>query len=93
MKKKINIPLIGSLLLLSLVVCPILYFKLGPALNALQIETLKSMGIIAGCSALLLIVLFLGSTSLAEEISSGKYPEYPDYCKKVNKYFPGKKGF
>lgn len=38
--------------------------------------------------ALLLIVLFLGSTSLAEEISSGKYPEYPEYCKKVNKYFP-----
>lgn len=41
--------------------------------------------------ALLLIVLFVASTSLAEEISSGKYPEYPDYCKKVNKYFPGKK--
>ena len=41
--------------------------------------------------ALLLIVLFLGSTSLAEEISSGKYPEYADYCKMVNKYFPGKK--
>lgn len=41
--------------------------------------------------ALLLIVLFMASTSLAEEISSSKYPEYPDYCKKVNKYFPGKK--
>ena len=41
--------------------------------------------------ALLLIVLFIASTSLAEEISSSKYPEYPDYCKKVNKYFPGKK--
>lgn len=41
--------------------------------------------------ALLLIVLFVASTSLAEEISSGKYPEYPEYCKKVNKYFPGKK--
>lgn len=41
--------------------------------------------------ALLLIVLFIASTSLAEEISSGKYPEYPEYCKKVNKYFPGKK--
>lgn len=41
--------------------------------------------------ALLLIMLFLGSTSLAEEISSSKYPEYPIYCKKVNKYFPGKK--
>jgi hypothetical protein len=32
--KKMNIPLIGSLLLLSLVVCPILYFNMGPALNA-----------------------------------------------------------
>lgn len=41
--------------------------------------------------ALFLIVLFIASTSLAEEISSSKYPEYPDYCKKVNKYFPGKK--
>lgn len=41
--------------------------------------------------ALLLIVLFIASTSLGEEISSSKYPEYPDYCKKVNKYFPGKK--
>lgn len=41
--------------------------------------------------ALLLIVLFIASTSLAEEISGSKYPEYPDYCKKVNKYFPGKK--
>ena len=41
--------------------------------------------------ALLLIVLFIASTSLAEEISSSKYPEYHDYCKKVNKYFPGKK--
>lgn len=41
--------------------------------------------------ALLLIGLFMASTSLAEEISSSKYPEYPDYCKKVNKYFPGKK--
>jgi len=41
--------------------------------------------------ALLLIVLFLGSTSLAEEISSSKYPEYTSYCKKVNKYFPGKR--
>ena len=52
-----NIPLIGSLLLLSLVVCPILYFKLGPALNALQLETLKTIGVIAGCSAFLCFVL------------------------------------
>jgi len=41
--------------------------------------------------ALLLVVLFSGSTSLAEGISSDKYPEYADYCKKVNKFFPGRK--
>lgn len=230
--KKMNIPLVGTLMVLSLVVCPILYFHMGPALNESQLEVFKLIGIIAGCSALfcfivgelsgnnsqvdkvwsilpfvycwiiaikggmhprlvvmavlatlwglrlsfnfarkgayrlkfwegeedyrwkmlnagqkledlpapynkgfntiglwnvsrhpnylaeqsiwvslyifsigagigiinwsmigalLLIVLFIASTSLAEEISSSKYPEYPDYCKKVNKYFPGKK--
>ena len=41
--------------------------------------------------ALLLIVLFSGSTSLAEGISSDKYLEYAGYCKKVNKFFPGRK--
>ena len=40
--------------------------------------------------ALLLVVLFLGSSALAEEISSGKYPEYGEYCRKVSKFFPGK---
>ena len=41
--------------------------------------------------ALLLIVLFQGSSSLAEEISGGKYPEYERYCRSVNRFFPGKK--
>ena len=41
--------------------------------------------------ALLLIVLFQGSSALAEEISDGKYPEYSDYCQKVSRFFPGKK--
>ena len=41
--------------------------------------------------ALLLIVLFQGSSSLAEEISSGKYPEYEKYCRSVSRFFPGKK--
>ncbi len=41
--------------------------------------------------ALLLVVLFLGSSALAEEISSGKYPEYAAYCASVPKFFPGKK--
>ena len=41
--------------------------------------------------ALLLMVLFQGSAALAEEISSGKYPEYEGYCKKVSLFIPGKK--
>ncbi|MBR4755561.1 MAG: DUF1295 domain-containing protein, partial [Bacteroidales bacterium] len=41
--------------------------------------------------ALLLIVLFQGSSSLAEEISSGKYLEYALYQAKVCRFFPGKK--
>ena len=40
--------------------------------------------------ALLLIVLFLGSSAFAEEISSGKYPEYARYCQRVSRFFPGK---
>ena len=38
--------------------------------------------------ALLLIVMFLGSSAFAEEISSGKYPEYARYCQSVSKFFP-----
>ncbi|MBR3074334.1 MAG: DUF1295 domain-containing protein [Bacteroidales bacterium] len=41
--------------------------------------------------ALLLIVLFIGSSAFAEEISSAKYPEYAGYCGKVSKFFPGKR--
>ncbi|MBO6096452.1 MAG: DUF1295 domain-containing protein, partial [Bacteroidales bacterium] len=41
--------------------------------------------------ALLLMVLFQGSSSLAEEISGGKYPEYEKYCASVPRFFPGKK--
>ena len=40
--------------------------------------------------ALLLIVLFLGSSAFAEEISASKYPAYPDYCQEVSKFFPGR---
>ena len=40
--------------------------------------------------ALLLIVLFLGSSSFAEEISGGKYPKYADYVASVSRFFPGK---
>ncbi len=38
--------------------------------------------------ALLLVVLFLGSSALAEQISGSKYPEYDNYCKSVSKFFP-----
>ena len=41
--------------------------------------------------ALLLIVLFLGSSAFAEEISGGKYPEYARYCREVSRFFPGKR--
>jgi len=41
--------------------------------------------------ALLLIVLFIGSSTMAEGISREKYPEYEEYIKTVSRYFPGKK--
>ena len=49
---KINIPLIGSLLILSVIVCPLLYIYVGPGLNNEQLSVLKTLVIIAGCSAL-----------------------------------------
>ena len=41
--------------------------------------------------ALLLIVLFIGSSSFAEEISRSKYPEYARYQKETSRFFPGKR--
>ncbi|MCQ2591334.1 MAG: DUF1295 domain-containing protein [Treponema sp.] len=35
----------------------------------------------------LLILLFIGSSIFAENVTSSKYPEYKDYKKKVNRYF------
>ena len=46
-----NIPLMATLLGLSLIVCPILYIYVGPALDATQLSTLKTLGIICACSA------------------------------------------
>ena len=37
---------------------------------------------------LLLILLFMGSSTLAEKISSGKYPSYGAYIEQVYKYIP-----
>ena len=39
----------------------------------------------------LLVLLFLGSSTLSESISSSKYPLYKDYQEKVFKYLPIKK--
>ena len=40
---------------------------------------------------LFLIMLFAGSSSLAEDISSSKYPTYKDYQEQVFKYLPLRK--
>jgi steroid 5-alpha reductase family enzyme len=37
--------------------------------------------------SILLILLFLGSSSFTEKISAGKYPEYSDYQKRVKRFF------
>lgn len=42
------------------------------------------------CGAVLLILLFLGSSTLGEYISKSKYPEYSNYIKTVSRFFPGK---
>ena len=70
--QKLNIPLMCTLLLLSLVVCPILYFNLGPALSGTQLETLKIIGIVAGCCALLCFILgeITGNNSQVDKIWS-----------------------
>ena len=46
-----NVKLIGTLLGISLIACPLLYIFVGPALDPAQIETLKLLGIICACSA------------------------------------------
>ena len=38
--------------------------------------------------AILLVLLFWGSSSFSESISSGKYPEYKDYQKRVPRFLP-----
>lgn len=43
---------------------------------------------ISGC--ILLMVLFRGSSNFSEEISAGKYPEYPAYKQRVPRFLPFK---
>lgn len=38
--------------------------------------------------ALLLLILFQGSSDFSEEISARKYPQYKEYQKKVQRFFP-----
>ena len=42
------------------------------------------------CGAVLLILLFVGSSTLGEYISKSKYPEYAEYVKRVNRFIPGR---
>jgi steroid 5-alpha reductase family enzyme len=38
--------------------------------------------------AILLVLLFWGSSNFSESISAGKYPEYEEYKKRVPRFFP-----
>lgn len=41
-----------------------------------------------GVGAVLLHLLFLGSTALTEKISAGKYPKYKEYQKTTSRFLP-----
>ena len=58
-------------------------------MKIMNIPLMATLLVLSIIGALLLIVLFQGSSSLAEEISGGKYPEYADYCHRVPRFFPG----
>ena len=55
--KKMNIPLMAALLALSIIVCPILYFTVGPELDSAQVEVIRILLIIAGCSAVFCFIV------------------------------------
>jgi len=38
--------------------------------------------------AVLLVLLFIGSSNFSEEISANKYPDYKNYQKKVPRFIP-----
>ena len=52
-----NVKLVGSLIAISVIACPLLYVFVGPSLDASQLATLKVLGLIAGCSALYCFVV------------------------------------
>lgn len=53
MKKALLAAIIGA----SVIACPVLYLLAGPALDELQLETLKLLAMIAGCSAVLVFAV------------------------------------
>lgn len=52
-----NVKLIGAILGISVFACPLLYFFVGPTLNDVQLDTLRTLLIIAGCSVLFCFVV------------------------------------
>ncbi len=52
-----NVKVVGSLIAVSIIACPLLYIFVGPALDATQLDTLKTLGIMVGCSALFCFVV------------------------------------
>ena len=52
-----NIKLVGSLIAVSIIACPLLYIFVGPALDASQMETLKVLGMIMCGSAVFCFVV------------------------------------
>lgn len=53
--------------------------------SAFETNTFVTFG---GIGALSYLALFQGSTWLTEKITSGKYPEYKEYQKRVGRFFP-----
>ena len=52
-----NVKLIGTILGISILACPLLYYFVGPALDPTQLDTLKLLAIVTGCSALFCFVV------------------------------------
>lgn len=52
-----NVKLIGTILGISILACPLLYIFVGPALTDVQLNTLKTLSIIAVCSALFCFIV------------------------------------
>ena len=75
---KMNIPLMATLLGLSLVVCPLMYIYVGPALDATQLSTLKTLGAICACSAIWCFVVgeLTGNNSQMDPPSHCLYLDY-----------------